>query len=121
VTDPEKHVRVQSDEAEAGGAPLTLEAWLARREPAPPEALLRHLGAGGSATPAPSRLEELLAAATAALGDACGGIGERRGAFRLLAADAYLTWACEAALELEDSAAHLRDMTLAVARDAEAG
>jgi hypothetical protein len=49
----------------------------------------------------------LTAEARRALAEARAGAGERRGAFRLLAADAYLTWASEVALASHDPAAAL--------------
>jgi hypothetical protein len=53
-------------------------------------------------------LEVLLAGGVGALRDALAGVGERAGAFRLLAADAWVTYACERALEEADPATALR-------------
>lgn len=86
-----------------------LRGWLAGREPPVPAALLRHLD-GTSAHAGADLLETLLVAARRALEDARAGEGERRGAFRLLAADAYLTYACEVALEREDASDRLREV-----------
>jgi hypothetical protein len=87
-----------------------------------PEALLRHFGDGEPpASTSAEALGALLSEAHAGLRDACAGRGERRGAFRLLAADAYLTYACEAALDRGDPSGDLRTMVSRVAREAEEG
>jgi hypothetical protein len=111
----------RSEGASAGGAHPTLQAWLAEREPAVPAALLIELG-GERAAVAPGSLCETLAAeARSALADVRTGAGERRGAFRLLAADAYLTWASEVALASDDPAAALLRIVQEVVNEAEAG
>jgi hypothetical protein len=63
----------------------------------------------------------LLHEAGVALRDALAGRGERRGAFRLLAADAYLTYACEAALDSQDASAALERVVQKVVAEAEVG
>ena len=107
----------------SAGSGSTVREWLQERHPAAPDALLRHLEVDRSAddTAPADVLEALLSRADRALRDACAGHGERRGAFRLLAADAYLTWACEAALEDEAPSARLREIVARVTRHAEGG
>jgi hypothetical protein len=84
-------------------------AWLAVREPAPPEELRPMLALGSvsgesiSATLGEAsviRLNEVLARPGR----------DREGAFHLLAADALLTYACEAAADEEDVAGRLSDL-----------
>jgi hypothetical protein len=69
-----------------------LQAWLAGRTPRPPDALALSVPDGPG-----SVAEQLTDAGVAALERALGEVGERRGAFELLAADALLTYACERA------------------------
>lgn len=76
----------------------TLSAWMAERDP-PPAAFRPHLASTDPCAGEGDLVDALLAEARRALRDALAGRGERSGAFRLLAADAYLTYACEAALE----------------------
>jgi hypothetical protein len=64
---------------------------------------------------------ELLERAREALRDALSGEGERRGAFRLLAADAYVTYACEVALDSQDPTAALERVVEGVVAEAEVG
>jgi hypothetical protein len=87
--------------------------WLLGRTPAPPEAFLPWLeqgdDVGGEDEGGPDdgeyddpleRVRDLAAAGLQALGEADAGTGrDRKAAFRLLAADAFITYACEAALE----------------------
>jgi hypothetical protein len=115
VTDPRAAV------APGHAAVSTLRAWLLERDPPIPEALLRHLDGGLSGITSDELLETLLAHAEGALEDARGGEGERRGAFRLLAADAYVTYACEVALDGDDPAARLIHVVERVVREAEEG
>jgi len=56
----------------------------------------------------------LVEAARTALHEALGGTGERRGAFQLLAADAFVTYACEAASRSEDPRAELLGLIAAL-------
>lgn len=85
---------------------MTLEEWIARRIPPVPAAFQEWMvpaGAGAEAS-----VEALAREAEAALGRALSGEERpRRGAFDLLAADGFLTWACEAALEEDDPAGAL--------------
>lgn len=78
-----------------------VRSWLVRRAPEPPEPLARWLEevelSGGDVG------EALTEGALVELGRARAAPGRvRTSAFHLLAADALVTYACEAALELED-------------------
>jgi hypothetical protein len=89
-----------------------VEAWLARRTPAPPQGLaeaMRPLAAGTSlyASLADAGLDRLQQARARP-----GRV--RESAFRLLEADALLTYACEAALESDDPEAALRRILAAI-------
>jgi len=63
----------------------------------------------------------LVEAARTALHGALGGTGERRGAFQLLAADAFVTYACEAASRREDPRADLLGLIEALLTTGEEG
>jgi hypothetical protein len=83
-----------------------LESWLARRRPEPPSDLGAALRPAG---PSGSGVDRLTEAGRARLDEARDRTGRvRQSAFRLLEADALLTYACEAALETEDPDAALR-------------
>jgi hypothetical protein len=88
---------------------IEIEEWLAARRPPPPP----DLGSSLRSTGAKSSPERTVAAAlTASAGDLLDQARARPGrvresAFRLLEADALLTYACEAALEAEDPEAVL--------------
>lgn len=83
-----------------------LEPWLALRRPEPPSDLA---GALRAAAAPGARVEALTEAGLARLDDARARPGRvRESAFRLLEADALLTYACEAALETDDPDAELR-------------
>ena len=97
-----------------------LRSWVSSREPPVPEAFLRLVHPGSSSEAEPSA-EALLAEAGSALRDALSGTGERRGAFRLLAADAYLTYACELVVASEDPARALERVALGVVEEAVEG
>jgi len=95
---------------------LPLQDWLAARLPPVPEAfrsrlLEREPGGGEGAVP-----DRLLDSVGHALRDALAREGERGGAFRLLAADAWITWASEEALGTEDPEARLLDVLREVLR-----
>lgn len=106
----------------------TPDAWVAGREPPPPEPLAaalrgicRREGVSGAAVTdplenaAPALGDELASAARARLELALARPGRvRESAYRLLEADALFTYACEAALERGDATAVLRRI-LAVA------
>lgn len=78
----------------------TLEMWLQEREPAVPGPFLPHLLGDPSVPPGVAELADL---GEAALFRALGKPGRNRGAaFDLLAADAFLTYACEAGAEEAD-------------------
>jgi hypothetical protein len=91
------------------GARLTDVAWLTNRRPRPPEDLSARVraeafGAGGPADAETS----LMIAGRSALERALAQPGRvRAAAFDLLAADALVTYACEAALECDDPDAEL--------------
>ena len=88
-----------------------VRAWLADREPRPPDALPLMVEGGGGDV-----LEGLLAGGLAALERALAGHGERRGAFELLAADALLTYACEWASASPDPECELQRILARLAR-----
>ena len=78
-------------------------AWISRRQPRPPEPMLRWLQQDGAT--GDSRGRALLGPALKALERALLNPGRiRSAAFDLLGADALLTYACEAALESRDPA-----------------
>jgi hypothetical protein len=77
-----------------------MESWLMRRKPELPRVFLRRLLAGGGG---PAGVQELSRRGEEALKTALRSPGEdRERAFHLLAADAFLTYACEALTETED-------------------
>jgi hypothetical protein len=79
-----------------------VRAWLAGRTPRLPDALTLPVAPGhGELT------DRLVDSAAAALERALAGTGERNGAFDLLAGDALLTYACEAAAAHPDPEAEL--------------
>ncbi len=96
---------------------MTLDAWLEARAARVPEAFRSWVersesspDASASLT-APERVASLTAEARAALGRSRDrDPGDRAGAFDLLAADAWATWASEAALETDDPVAALTEL-----------
>jgi hypothetical protein len=100
---------------------VDLRGWLVEQQPPVPEAFLRLVDAEGSAASTHPLGEELLARARTALRDALAGEGERRGAYRLLAADAYVTYACDLALDSRDPTAALERVVQGVVAEAEVG
>lgn len=87
----------------AGGDPGAAAAarWLARRDPAPPAAVRASI-AGAMARYDPGDgvvSERLVSAGLALLEGVVSGVGDRASAAELLAADALLTYAVEAAAE----------------------
>jgi len=81
-------------------------AWLADREPPPPVELREWLTLGEGDLPL---VEALADAGRTSLEEAVRRPGrDRDAAFHLLAADAFFTYACEAAAETEDVEAALR-------------
>lgn len=83
-----------------GQAPVNLDGWLATREPPPPAELRERvrLLAGGAGAPGDDRAEALIAAARRALdGLIATGSMDRASALDLLAVDALVTYAFEAA------------------------
>ena len=90
-----------------------LSAWMAERRPAPPRHLAEALAfAGAASADAPlAALAGLVAEGESRLAAARARLGRvRESAFRLLEADALITYACEAALECEDPEAALRQV-----------
>ena len=88
-----------------------LSVWMAGRRPSPPadlgDALAFDRGEGKLEDALTAEAKARLAAATARLGRV------RESAFRLLEADALITYACEAALALDDPEAALRRILIA--------
>lgn len=78
--------------------------WLTRRLDATPPAFRPWMEVDDSA----GTSDDLLGAGVEALRDGLAGRGAHDGAFRLLAADGLLTWACERALDGEDPRRELR-------------
>ena len=98
---------------------LLLAEWLEGRSPPVPDAFRRRLLVPDGDVPVPPGVKDLLERAGASLRDALGREGERGGAFRLLAADAWVTWACEEALGAPDPEAELLQVLEEVLRAAE--
>lgn len=96
-----------------GSGERTLRDWITSRQPSVPEAFADYMQ---PAEPdAAAGVDALVAEAGRALGLALqGDARERRGAFDLLAADGFATWACEAALEQPDADKRLNDILLAL-------
>jgi len=92
--------------------------WMEERMSRVPSALRAWLQAPRTDDPE-GRVEFLAARGVAALDDAISRPGrDREAAFHLLAADAYLTWACEAAAEDDaDPGERLADLVRQVASD----
>jgi hypothetical protein len=93
---------------------MSLTDWLAARAPNVPDAFREHVTpVEPDAEPASPehRVAALTAEARAALGRARDrDPADRAGAFDLLAADAWATWAADAALETEDPVAALTEL-----------
>ena len=86
--------------------------WLEARSPRPPEDLRAALHLDRTSPPL---IEALTDAGLRRLSEARARPGRvRESAFRLLEADALLTYACEAALESEDPQGALRHILVAV-------
>ncbi len=94
---------------------MDARSFLARRRPPAPEALTRWLAEGPLEGPA---VEGLTRRGIAELEHACSAPGRvRESAYHLLAADALLTYACEAALESADPAAAMESILREAARE----
>ena len=90
-------------------------AWMEARRPAPPMDLERWLRADGESG---SMTERITSLARTALDESRARPGRiRESAFQLLAADALVTYACEAALEESDPAAALHAILLRTASE----
>ena len=91
---------------------MKIGEWIDQRDRHVPAALRSRLRAGGTATP-----EALLRAAEAEL-EVCAGLTrkDRAAAFALLAADAYLTYACLLAAARGDTGETLREVTRRTAK-----
>lgn len=89
---------------------MTIAEWIDRRDRPVPAAFRSFLDTDGALSSA-----NLLAAAEAEMGAHAGGdMRSREAAFALLAADAYLTYACLRAVR-ENGGAGLRDITERIA------
>lgn len=87
--------------------PPTLESWVASRRPPVPEGFRAWMKPGNPAVQV--SLEALVEEARSALRRAESPTDRPRGgAFDLLVADGYATWACEAALDEADPVTSLR-------------
>ena len=88
---------------------MRLQEWLESRTPPVPEPFREWMTAEAPEVEASAGAlaEEALAALSRALE---GADRPRRGAFDLLAADGFLTYACEAALETDDPAGVLDEL-----------
>lgn len=87
--------------------------WMEARRPAPPMDLAPWLLADAESGSMAERITRL---ARTALDESCARPGRiRESAFQLLAADALVTYACEAALEQRDPSAALRAIMLRTA------
>jgi len=84
-------------------------AWLERREPRAPEPLFARMAAALAGRAEPDVPEALAGAALACLRAAVEGGRDRAAAWDLLAADALLTYACEAAAEAGPAAQAILD------------
>lgn len=101
------------DDSVVPGAPETTPAWIrAARPPTPPEFHPWLSGAESEGATLPS-VEELEAWAEEALDRSVTAGADR--AFHLLAADAFLTWACEAALHGDRPGVTLTELARRVA------
>lgn len=87
---------------------MTFREWLAARNPPPPAPLLAAVvgRVDVNRSMGPDELMEAGQALLAASSEAPGRV--RSSAFSLLLADAFVTWACEAALEMDDPDEALR-------------
>ena len=85
---------------------MTLLSWIEARRPVVPEAFRRYVEPDDPARPGDTpeqRVDGLAAEAQSALERArARDTADREGAFDLLAADAWATWAAEAALDADD-------------------
>ncbi len=85
-----------------------VDRWLAERAEGVPDVLARHLDVEEDGDDV---ADALVRRGLRALGEALARPGRDRGAaFRLLAADAYLTYACQAAAEGDDPEGALREI-----------
>jgi hypothetical protein len=81
--------------------------WLDEMHPSPPEGLRVRLKADMMQSGQEARPDRLRDAARVSLETASARSGDRAAAFDLLLADAWITYACEAAMEREDPDAAL--------------
>ena len=97
-----------------------VDGWLADRLDEVPEELRTWLEAEHADGGEPEVTDELIRRGLAALAGAMARPGrDRKAAFRLLAADAYLTYACEAALEDSEPEPALRELVGRIAAGVE--
>ncbi|HAY77914.1 MAG TPA: hypothetical protein DCY33_08700 [Gemmatimonadetes bacterium] len=86
---------------------MTEVNWLDEMHPSPPEGLRVRLKADMMQSGQEARPDRLRDAARVSLETASARSGDRAAAFDLLLADAWITYACEAAMEREDPDAAL--------------
>lgn len=77
-------------------------AWIGARDTDSPAELQRHVRSAIAASPETTVVDTLVSASAACLDSALRLGSDRAAAAELLAADALLTWACEAAAETAD-------------------
>lgn len=106
-------------EVRSGAVPDSFVRWVERYGEVPEEVDSRSGGEDRpSVAPGAGLCRELGIRGVRALGEALERPGrDREAAFRLLAADAYLTWACEAAVELGEPETALRGLLDRVAAE----
>lgn len=93
---------------------MTLDDWLDGRRPPVPDGFRSWVAEALSS--APEGYDDLQAEGAAALNRALSSVDRPRdGAFDLLVADALVTWASEAAVDLPDGEARLEDLVRSLA------
>ena len=98
---------------------VSLGVWLESKDPPVPAAFLERLLDDELEKTGAESTSRVLAHVGPALRSALAREGKRRGAFRLLAADAWITYACEAALADEDPETQLNKVLAGVLSAAE--
>jgi len=106
----------------SGSDEATLRSWVESRTPPVPQDFQPHLELADPARPgatATDRVDGLAEETRLALARAAGrDAADRAGAFDLLAADAWATWASEAALETSDPVATLTQLAIRLSTSA---
>lgn len=97
---------------------MTLSEWISDRRPKPPPGFVKRLASARTIHGRVSDvlLEEAVVAMSASMDD---GVVSREAAFLLLAADAHITYACEAALDEGDVEEQLRRILSEIATGTE--